>query len=102
MMLRTCGKMRGVACGGVTANIDCKTAMHDTSVQLNRLGKTNGEPYRHDAGNNTKESVAGHVSNIGGASAQGRVGPARTIRPKAAISVNSVSGTHSTSQRTVA
>jgi len=41
-----------------------EAAMHGTSMQLHRLGETNGEPEREHAGETAGYPIAMHESNI--------------------------------------
>jgi hypothetical protein len=103
MLSRRCRRHGAVMPGsrGVTGDIDRQATVHDAGMQLHRRHHTDGEPDRRDTGESAEERFAGHGSNIGCATIQGSAGPARAIRPSAAISVSSVSGTHSTSHCTV-
>jgi len=56
----------------MVANIDCQPAVHDTRVELHRLGETNREPDRDDSRKGAKDQGALHVSNIDGWSGQER------------------------------
>lgn len=44
--------------------VDRQPAVHDARMQLRRLGQTDGEPDRHEAGEATEESSATHDTNI--------------------------------------
>ena len=44
--------------------LDSQSTMHDASVQLGRLGQTNGQPHRQHTGDTAEKSATTHESNI--------------------------------------
>ena len=100
-----CRAMRGDWRQPVASARSCRreqTTVHRARMQLHWLGQTYGEPGRKHTGENTRDQIAMHESNIRWTRGYERPeGAALAIAPRAATSVSSSSGTHSTTQRTV-
>jgi hypothetical protein len=89
-------------CAGSAGLFDRKTAVHGAGVQLRRLDHTDGEPERQQSSAGSRHSGAAHRRNIWECPTDHTGGAADlAIRPRTAINIISVSGSHSSIERSV-